>query len=274
MGERGRPDDAPAPTGAGGGSGKQESAILSIQGRLTEWHAMDPAMREREWKRLVEWVVWLFDTYEFGREYRLPKCWPDHPGLVQELWVLKCWREALYTTDTKAGVTNGQRAGALAQHARAWHNELRAFVAQIKYYAPKCLTGHTRSELTEVWGDEDVIARWLDADPLGGVAAPNAAAVGDDERGGPEAVLGEPTMRARLAGGTAEPHPAGLLGTIASFGHWWICDLDNGTWQRVDDARLVEQLDLLAEGYDDEDDTGDQENLSYMQNSGRESDAE
>jgi hypothetical protein len=242
-GERPRPDDAPAPAPEGEEQ-KQESAILSVQGRLTEWHAMTPDDRLRHWGDLVDWVIWLYDTYELGREYRLPKCWPQHPGLVQELWALKCWREALYTDKSAEGVTNGRRAGALASHAISWHNELRSLAAQIKFYTPKCLTGHKRSTLAEDYPDDDLRAAWTQADPLGGVRAPNPAAQ-------PVAVLDERDMRRRLAAGTAEPHPAGLLSVVTSHGHWWIGDLETGTWQRADDERISEQLDLLADGYDE-----------------------
>lgn len=253
MGERGRPDDLPAPT-----PGKEESAVLSIQGRLTEWHAMNPQDRQRHWQGLVDWVIWLYDTYELGREYRLPKCWPHHPGLVQELWALKCWREALYTTNAQEGVTNGRRAGALASHACGWHNELRSLATQITFYAPKCLTGHKRTRLTDDYGDDDLQAAWSAVDPLGDIPAPRPAPITETE-------LSEHAMRARLEAGAAEPHPAGLLGTVASHGHWWICDLDHGTWQRVDDHRLAEQLDLLAENHDEPDAA---EDLSNTQNDG------
>ncbi|WP_155829853.1 hypothetical protein [Glycomyces tenuis] len=123
-----------------------------------------------------------------------------------------------------------------------------------------------------MWGDDDVVARWLDADPLGGIEAPKPSPNQDADSTSPAAVLGEHAMRSRLANGTAETHPAGLLGTVTSFGHWWICDLDTGTWQRVNDARLAEQLDLLTEGYDDQDETTEAEDLSYVQNRGREPD--
>lgn len=244
MDERGRPDDAPSPD-AQGDERKQESAVLSIQGRLTEWHAMSPKDRERHWADLVDWVVWLYDTYELGREYRLPKCWPEHPGLVQELWSLKCWREALYTADPAEGVTNGRRAGSLALYSRGWHNELRSLAAQIKFYTPKCLTGHKRSTLAEDYPDDDLRAKWAAVDPLGGVQVPDPA---------PEPVfeLNERDMRRRIAGGEAEAHPAGLPSVVASRGHWWIGDLETGMWRRVDDERIVEQLDLLAEDFEDE----------------------
>jgi hypothetical protein len=257
MDGRGRPDDAPAP-GPDGEEARQESAVLSIQGRLTEWHAMSPEDRQRHWGDLVDWVIWLYDTYELGREYRLPKCWPEHPGLVQELWSLKCWREALYTVKAAEGVTNGRRAGSLALHTRGWHNELRSLAAQIKFYAPKCLTGHKRTTLAEDYPEDDLRTKWAAIDPLGGVQAPDPVSE-------PVADLDEREMRRRIVGGTAEPHPAGLLNVVTSHGHWWIGDLDEGTWQRVDDERIVEQLDLLAEGYGDETDPSATDDLSNTQ---------
>jgi hypothetical protein len=101
-----------------GGSQGSGSGVLAIKGRLIEWLAMTDQQRTTSWAGLVEWVAWLHDRYELSIQSRLPECWPHHPGIIEELWALKMWREALYTTDTETGVLTGHEAGGLAQHAR------------------------------------------------------------------------------------------------------------------------------------------------------------
>src|SRR3954451_1713060 len=86
--DRRRPGRARRPTRA---SGMGEN-----RNRLSEWHRMSPAERRSAWAALVDWVIWLHDRYELGIEERLPGCWAEHPGLIEELWALKTWREEIY----------------------------------------------------------------------------------------------------------------------------------------------------------------------------------
>jgi hypothetical protein len=81
---------------------------------LAEWHDMTPGQQQVAWAELRAWVAWLYDRYELGTEDRLPRCWPRHPGLVEELWALRAWRLEVYS--------GGQPSG---QAARYWHTELR-----------------------------------------------------------------------------------------------------------------------------------------------------
>jgi hypothetical protein len=261
-GERERPDDAPGPTveaedtaeDLGDGRPRKRQAVMSIQGRLTEWHALDPETRERLWSDLVEWVAWLHDTYELGRESRLPECWPDHPGLVQELWALKCWREALYTTSAEDGVTTGEQAGSLAQHVRMWHNDMRMFVSEVRFYAPKCMSSHSRGPVVDNLPD-NLRAIWHRADPLGGIPGPKKTDLPADtdpeatvsSESGVGATLYEGVISSALHAGQAIPHPAGLPGAVLMHEHWWVSDLESETWERVDDPRLAAQLHALAQ---------------------------
>lgn len=70
---------------------------------IREWHALTLEEQSAEWTALVGWVTWIHDLYELSREERLPLCWPQHPGLVEELRSLKIWRDVLYTSRDSGG---------------------------------------------------------------------------------------------------------------------------------------------------------------------------
>ncbi len=107
---------------------------------------------ESAWAQLKEWVTWLHDRYELSVETRLPRCWPQHPGLVEELWSLKAWREEIYGADIPAG-----------QAARYWHAELRGFITSgIGFYARNCRTGHKSDGVISATSDE-LRTAWLEA---------------------------------------------------------------------------------------------------------------
>jgi hypothetical protein len=99
--------------------------------RLAEWHHMSPGERHVAWSQLRAWVTWLHDRYELGIDDRLPRCWPQHPGLVEELWALKAWREEIYEASQPSG-----------QAARYWHTELRQVIhAATNFYAAPPVRG-------------------------------------------------------------------------------------------------------------------------------------
>ena len=85
------------PRSPGTRSGGQAAQSLSEPRRLAEWHGMTPGEQVAEWAALRAWVAWLYDRYELATEDRLPRCWASHPGLVEELYALKAWREEIYT---------------------------------------------------------------------------------------------------------------------------------------------------------------------------------
>ena len=92
----------------------------------------DPGEETATWAELRAWVTWLYDRYELSVEDRLPRCWARHPGLVEELYALKAWRQEIYS--------GGQPSG---QAARYWHAELRQVLhAAATQYALGCRTGH------------------------------------------------------------------------------------------------------------------------------------
>ncbi|SRR5581483_8975616 len=84
---------------------------------LDEWHVMTPGAQLAAWAGLRAWVTWLHDRYELSADDRLPRCWAEHPGLIEELYALKVWREEIYAGPQPSG-----------QAARYWHSELRQVI--------------------------------------------------------------------------------------------------------------------------------------------------
>ncbi len=104
---------------------------------IPEWHSLSVPDRELAWDRMIDWVVWLHDRYELSIEERLPPCWPDHPGIVEELWALMIWRTEIYN----------RAARAAGDMAHSWHRELRAFIeVTVPFYARACRAGHRSAE--------------------------------------------------------------------------------------------------------------------------------
>lgn len=58
------------------------------------------------------------DRYELALDSRLPDCWAEHPGLIEELWALMLWRQEIYSVEQPSG-----------QATRYWHTELRTVIA-------------------------------------------------------------------------------------------------------------------------------------------------
>lgn len=132
---------------------------------LAEWHEMTPGQQLAAWAGLRAWVTWLHDRYELSADDRLPRCWPDHPGLVEELYALKAWREEIYTAAQPSG-----------QAARYWHSELRQVLhAATTVYAAGCRTGH-RAAPAAVGTDTALQARWAQVSPLTAIPATDLAA--------------------------------------------------------------------------------------------------
>lgn len=81
------------------------------------------------WDALAEWVDWFFATYDLaGREGLLKPCWPDHPGVVEELAALwMAWADSAAKSRTGDG-------DALAY----WHDRyLAGFLARLPIYRMK-----------------------------------------------------------------------------------------------------------------------------------------
>lgn len=193
--------------------------------RIPEWHLLSPPQRTTEWTHLRAWVTWLTDRYELSIEERLPHCWAEHPGLVEELRALKTWREEIYSTDGPAG-----------QAARYWHTEMRATItAALTWYAAGCRAGH-RGAATTAATDIQLQRRWKNADPAAGIPPGLLAAY--LTRGG-RAITAEAMDRA-IQRGHARPL-ATSMPTFATYqGHWWT--QSPGGWLEITDAERNQHL--------------------------------
>lgn len=202
--------------------------------RLVEWHTMTAPERITAWGGLCEWVTWLHDRYELAVESRLPQCWAEHPGLIEELWALKVWREEIY------GAAPDQQVG---QAARYWHTELRAVVANATtVYAAACRTGHRGPELRAA-ESPDLQRRWTGADPWAGIPHQLLAA----DVGGPVTAdrLTEAQMADARSRGLATPLSPGIPEYVRFADSWWAVDLD-GAWLRIVNEELLERLEDAA----------------------------
>jgi hypothetical protein len=197
--------------------------------RLAEWHQMTPGERHVAWSQLRAWVTWLHDRYELGVEDRLPRCWPQHPGLIEELWALMAWRQEIYEAAQPSG-----------QAARYWHTELRNVIqAATTIYAAGCRTGHRRPR-TSAADDAKLQQRWAASDPLAGIPAGYTGA----QRDVPGHWLSQVAMAEALDNGSAQPLSAALPDHICWAGLWW--RPGNGGWARVTEAGLTARLGAWA----------------------------
>ncbi|MGH8794409.1 MAG: hypothetical protein ACRDXX_17385 [Stackebrandtia sp.] len=215
--------------------------------RLTEWHAMTPADRKNAWRDLVDWVAWLHDRYELSKAEQLPACWPQHPGLVEELQALKIWRDEIYTRDPdESAASSGQGAG---QAARYWHAELRqVLTAAAQTYASGCRSGHRGAQPLSA-GPANVLQSWRDADPLVGVDPALVVRTGDLDETAPEktdAVIAGALMR-----GTAAPLARTVTDYVRYLESWWA--RGDGGWVKVVDADYARELDKAAQRLRDSD---------------------
>jgi hypothetical protein len=210
---------------------RRQAAGPSARLSLAEWHLMTAGQREVAWTQLRAWVTWLHDRYELGVEERLPRCWADHPGIIEELWALKAWREEIYTS--------GQPSG---QAARYWHSELRQVIqAATTQYAAGCRTGHRRQPPPAA-EDAELQRRWAAASPLAGIPAADLTA--SRRIGSPGHWVGPDAMADAIDTGQARPLGPSLPGYIHWAGTWWMPGA--GGWTPVTDQPFTELLDAWA----------------------------
>lgn len=197
---------------------------------------MSPAEQSAAWNDLVAWVVWIHDQYELSREERLPLCWPQHPGLVEELRSLKTWRERLYGTPDAISAPHSPRS---------WHGELRQTItAALTFWAPGCRTGHVDACLLAD-AQPEALTGWLQAGPPVMDSAPDPVPPARSGPAGGDEISAQ-TMRDALTTGQAEHHSRG----IPHFAHyrdaWWTRSADGTTWIRVDDPDLIAHLERTS----------------------------
>jgi len=223
---------------------------------LREWHALGAGEREAAWQELVDWVAWLHDRYELSVEERLPTCWHQHPGLIEELHALRVWRLEIYAQhggdlapdDSAAG--GGSGGG--GQAARYWHAELRQVLqAASTWYAAGCRSGHRSSAPVE----EQMRRRWLTGDPVAGIPADVlnrpvlARGPGREEVG---MALSQAAMQAALDDGSARTLGELITEWVEYDGTWWTpvpADPQRGVasgWERITDPSFNAELDTAA----------------------------
>jgi hypothetical protein len=167
-------------------------------------------------------VTWLHDRYELSTEERLPHCWAEHPGLVEELSALKTWHDEIYGSDQPSG-----------QAARYWHAELRQTItAALTFYASGCRVGHhggtpATPQLRE---------RWSAAAPPGMHAPAEPASPG---------YLPAAAMTAHLSAGRATALSDTVTGYLRHDQSWWMPA--DGGWQRISDRAATTVLDHHAQ---------------------------
>lgn len=213
---------------------------------------MTPDEQTAEWAALVEWVVWIHDLYELDREERLPRCWPQHPGLVEELRSLKAWRTAIYGSPDAAGA---------AHTARSWHGELRQTIhAAMTFWAPGCRVGHHAARLLAD-AHPNLPEQWRQTRPPVMASsppppAPTAAGAGQVGQ------LTHEQMNQALRTGRAQQHSRAIAYYAKLDGSWWTRSTDGATWLRCTEpghhARLedtsarLRAADIAAEAVTDQ----------------------
>ncbi len=192
---------------------------------------MSARERDEAWSELVTWVTWLHDRYELATESRLPDCWVEHPGIIEELWALMIWRREIYEADD-------QQVG---QAARYWHSELKSAISNVTtFYAASCRTGHMPAG-TSAATNAELQARWAAANPWVGV--PHSALKAGDDADVP--VLDAHSMQNALADGRAQPLSAAIPDYVRHEDAWWAVAAD-GHWTQVTSAEFSERLDEAA----------------------------
>jgi len=174
------------------------------------------------WAELSAWVIWLHDRYELSVEERLPHCWADHPGLIEELSALRAWRLEIWNSPQPSG-----------QAARYWHAEMRQTIhAALTFYAAGCRAGHRDAQPA----DPELRRRWA-AIPAGLLGAPAS-------RDGGHFLTGT-AMNTHVRTGRAATLSETITGYLRHDQSWW--GQARGGWQRITDPATTALLDHHAQ---------------------------
>lgn len=207
--------------------------------RLVEWHMLTADERSEAWHDLLSWVTWLHDRYELSVESRLPRCWTHHPGLIEELWALKVWREEIYSAKESSG-----------QAARYWHAELRQTVhVAATFYAAGCRSGH-KAAAVMADANPELLDRWASGDPIGGVPAglllASQIAAGSSS-GGTAQLIKDDVMLEHVQAGRARYISKTMRDAIHLDGSWWYPEPAHpGYWRRNVDPEFTKLCDRRA----------------------------
>jgi hypothetical protein len=191
---------------------------------LPDWDTLTGAARQAAWTDLTRWVTWLHDRYELSAEERLPHCWAEHPGLVEELSALRAWHHEIRASAPPSG-----------QAARYWHAELRQTItAALTFYAAGCRAGHHTAQPAT----PELRRRWAAATPPGTTSTTPSPASGNGS------YLPGTAMTAHLAAGRAAALSDTVTGYLRHDQSWW--QPAPGGWQRITDQATASLLDHHA----------------------------
>lgn len=189
---------------------------------LPDWDRLDGPARKAAWADLAAWVTWLHDRYELSVEERLPHCWAQHPGLIEELSALRAWRLETWNAPQPSG-----------QAARYWHAEMRQTItAALTFYAAGCRAGHRDAQPAT----PELRRRWA-AIPPGLPGAPDPGNTGS--------FLGGTTMSGHVRAGRATTLSETVTGYLRHDQSWW--EQARGGWQRITDPGTAALLDHHAQ---------------------------
>lgn len=116
------------------------------------WRDIDVEHQGEAWVWLRRWVEWFADTYRLRRAI-IPRCWFQHPGIVEELYAAMC-------LEHKAWESKAPNVTAVTM----WHNNLPPLVERLKVMTQETMcedhtsTGHIEPEPLAPAVDEDAWA--------------------------------------------------------------------------------------------------------------------
>lgn len=177
-------------------------------------------------------MTWPNDRYELGTEERLPCCWTQHPGLIEELYALRACRDEIYQSPQPSG-----------HAARYWHSELRQVIhAAATIYAAGCRTGH-RSNPAPVAADRMLQRRWSEANPVAGIPDAEFSA-GHHSRYAAYGWLTHPIVATALDSGQGRQPGPGMPDVILCAGTWWVPVADG--WIQVSDPGQLARMNTSS----------------------------
>ena len=94
--------------------GRELVSVKELVAKLLEQEQAKTAQRwaayatDDEWTALAAWVDALNSEYSLNRQYTIPGCWPEHPGVVEDLAGLwSSWKKSAIAAQTaRRGGTN------------------------------------------------------------------------------------------------------------------------------------------------------------------------
>lgn len=103
--------------------------------KVSWWATATPAQINEWMADLTYWTEWLITTYELHHDL-VPACWTLHPGLVQELWALRCLHALNHQPGSGANALPGPIT--FAASFAAWRERIKVMFPNFE----SCRTGH------------------------------------------------------------------------------------------------------------------------------------